>query len=209
MAERGTAGRPADATADTEEARVRSAAARLFAELGYDATSNRMIADAAGVDPGTVPDRYGGKQGLYMRVNELTAERWRNRMASLRETFTPDGSGLAQFADMYLDYSLENPEVPKLLTHRWMSDASDVTRLDDEIVGPLLQETIGLVRSALGPEVDAEATLWTIVWTVHGYLQAGYLDATGRRSPPSDPGALRRFRRYQHWLIQRMTSSSA
>jgi AcrR family transcriptional regulator len=209
MAERGAwTGPGADATVGSEvgveDARVRSVAARLFAELGYDATSTQMIADATGVDPGTVTERYGGKRGLYVSLVERSAQKWRLKMASLRQTYTADADGVAQLMDVYVDYGMEHPEVPKLLIHRWMSDASDVTGLDEEIIGPMTQETVDLLRSALEPDVDAEAALWTLVWTVHGYLQAGYMDTSGNRRPPSDPEALRRFRQHLHWLIQRL-----
>ncbi|XVQ16185.1 TetR/AcrR family transcriptional regulator [Spirillospora sp. CA-255316] len=213
MAEHG-AGPGTDTTPGTEEraeqTHVRSVAARLFADLGYDATSTQMIADATGVDRGTVTDRYGGKRGLYVAVVEWAIQGWRLELASLRRTYTPDTNGVAQVMHAYVHYGMQHPELSKLLIHRWMmSDASDVTGLDEEIIGPATQETVDLIRSALGPDIDAEAALWTLVWTVHGYLQAGYLDVSGRRRPPSDPETLRRFRQHLHWLIQRLTYSPA
>jgi AcrR family transcriptional regulator len=41
------------------------AAARLFAERGYDGASMRLIAGEAGVDPALIRHFFGDKQGLY------------------------------------------------------------------------------------------------------------------------------------------------
>ena len=46
------------------EARIRDAALELFPEDGFEATTVRSIADAAGVSPGLVIHHYGSKDGL-------------------------------------------------------------------------------------------------------------------------------------------------
>jgi AcrR family transcriptional regulator len=51
----------------TREA-IREAAARLFAERGYDRTSMRAIAAAAGVDQKLVAHFFGSKQRLFVEV---------------------------------------------------------------------------------------------------------------------------------------------
>jgi AcrR family transcriptional regulator len=50
------------------EARILEAAARLFVESGYERTTIRGIAHAAGVDAGLVMHYFGSKQQLYQRV---------------------------------------------------------------------------------------------------------------------------------------------
>ena len=54
----------------TREA-ILASARRSFYELGYDRTSVRGIAQAAGVDPALVIHFYGSKQQLFVRVVEL------------------------------------------------------------------------------------------------------------------------------------------
>jgi TetR/AcrR family transcriptional regulator len=187
------------------DAQVRPIAARLFGELGYDAVSVRMVADAAGVDPDTLTTLYGGKRGLYVTVMEWSAQHWRDQLEPLLKDYTPDTHGLTRVMDEYLEHCLEHPEVPRLLIHRWMSDASDIIDVEQEIA-PLIKEAIEAVRRAAGPGVDPQAATWTLVWTIHGYLQSGYLDDPGRLHPPTDPRALGRFRQHLHWLIQQMTA---
>ena len=50
------------------EARILAAASRLFVERGYERTTIRAIARAAGVDGGLVMHYFGSKQGLFQRV---------------------------------------------------------------------------------------------------------------------------------------------
>ena len=50
------------------EARILAAASRLFVERGYERTTIRAIAGAAGVDGGLVMHYFGSKQGLFQLV---------------------------------------------------------------------------------------------------------------------------------------------
>jgi len=50
------------------EARILAAAAHLFVERGYERTTIREIARAAGVDGGLVMHYFGSKQELFQRV---------------------------------------------------------------------------------------------------------------------------------------------
>jgi AcrR family transcriptional regulator len=54
------------------EARILAAAAELFAASGYERTTIRAIAQAAGVDAGLVMHYYGSKQQLFDRVTHGT-----------------------------------------------------------------------------------------------------------------------------------------
>ena len=50
------------------EARILDAAAQVFVADGYERTTIRAVASAAGVDPGLVMHYFGSKQELYRRV---------------------------------------------------------------------------------------------------------------------------------------------
>ncbi len=50
------------------EARILDAATQLFLTAGYDRTTIRAVASAAGVDAGLVMHYFGSKQELYRRV---------------------------------------------------------------------------------------------------------------------------------------------
>jgi AcrR family transcriptional regulator len=53
---------------------IAEAARRRFAELGYDRTTIRGIADEAGVDAALVVHFFGSKQELFLKVMELPFE---------------------------------------------------------------------------------------------------------------------------------------
>ncbi|MGI5326146.1 TetR/AcrR family transcriptional regulator [Actinomadura nitritigenes] len=55
------------------QARILGHARRLFAERGYDRTTIRAVAGAAGVDPGLVMHYFGSKAGLFARAIEAGA----------------------------------------------------------------------------------------------------------------------------------------
>lgn len=55
-------------------AAIAAAAGTLFAERGYDRTSLRAIAAAAGVDPALVTHYFGSKQRLFVEVTQLPVE---------------------------------------------------------------------------------------------------------------------------------------
>ncbi len=59
--------RPADASPDRRETRDRivEAALAVFAAQGYDGTTTRQIADAAGVNLGLLQYHFGGKEKLW------------------------------------------------------------------------------------------------------------------------------------------------
>jgi AcrR family transcriptional regulator len=54
------------------EARILEAAARLFVESGYERTTIRGIARAAGVDAGLVMHYFGSKQELFQRITRAS-----------------------------------------------------------------------------------------------------------------------------------------
>ncbi|MFI5888044.1 TetR family transcriptional regulator [Streptomyces sp. NPDC051554] len=58
----------------TGRARLREAALELFAEHGFEATSTRAVAAAAGLSPALVTRHFGSKQGLREAVDEYVLD---------------------------------------------------------------------------------------------------------------------------------------
>ena len=57
------------------EARILDAAAQAFLTAGYDRTTIRAVASAAGVDAGLVMHYFGSKQELFRRVIDAAPSR--------------------------------------------------------------------------------------------------------------------------------------
>jgi len=79
-------------SAETKRSLLRFGGA-VFAERGYDATTTRMLADAAGVNQAAILYHFGGKEGLYVAVATEIATRGRQAMRPyLSSTCKPIGS---------------------------------------------------------------------------------------------------------------------
>ena len=181
--------------------RILDAATRLFAGLGYDGTSTRMIADAAGLNIATVAYHVGGKRDLYLAVMERAHRAEQGVVDAALADFTPDRDGVRRLVDRYLDFCVEHPEIPALWMHRWLSDAADVVHLEGSYVKPLLAKVGEAVRQAAGDDVDVEYAVMTVIWTTHGFCRGGVLDADGRRTGLDDPKQVARFRAHLHRLV--------
>ncbi|GAA4914793.1 AcrR family transcriptional regulator [Nonomuraea thailandensis] len=185
-------------------------ATQLFAALGYDGTSTRQIADAAGLNIATVNYHVGGKRDLYLAVMEAAhrAEKAALDQALARLPGDDPVAAVHRLADDYLDFCVDNPEVPALWMHRWLSDASDITELERQYVQPLLTAVSAALRPAveaglIAAETDLDYTVWSVIWTVHGFAKGGVLDERGRRRAAGDRAALRRFRAHLHQSLHR------
>ena len=199
-------------SSDNGRERIIEAATRLFAALGYDGTSTRMIAEAAGLNVATVAYHVGGKRDLYLIVMERAHRAERQVLEKAIAEMTPDEEGLLTLVDRYVVLCLEQPEIPALWMHRWLSDAADVAHLDDDYVRPLMQMTSDAVRGVAGDEVDLDFLVWTVVWCTHGFGAGGILDQQGKRRKLDDPQAVARFRAHMRRTVAaaiRMRSGGA
>ncbi|MES9535864.1 MULTISPECIES: TetR family transcriptional regulator [unclassified Actinomadura] len=199
-------------SSDNGRERIIEAATRLFAALGYDGTSTRMIAEAAGLNVATVAYHVGGKRDLYLIVMERAHRAERQVLEKAIAEMTPDEEGLLTLVDRYVVLCLEQPEIPALWMHRWLSDAADVAHLDDDYVRPLMQMTSDAVRAVVGDEVDLDYLVWTVVWCTHGFGAGGILDQQGKRRKLDDPQAVARFRAHMRRTVSaaiRMRSGGA
>lgn len=66
-------GRPRSSTSDRAQ-QILQAAGRLFADLGYDKTTIRLVAESAGVDPKLVMHYFGNKQRLFIATVKVPRE---------------------------------------------------------------------------------------------------------------------------------------
>ncbi|MFI0353940.1 TetR/AcrR family transcriptional regulator [Actinomadura sp. 9N407] len=184
--------------------RIIDVATRLFAALGYDGTSTRMIAEAAGLNIATVAYHAGGKRDLYLAVMERAHLAERDALEEAAAAFTPDPAGVHEMIDRYLDFCVDNPDIPALWMHRWLSDAADVAHLESEYVKPLIDDVCATVRGAVSADVDVEYAVMTIIWCTHGFCRGGVLDAEGQRTGLGSAKEIMRFRAHLHRMIARL-----
>jgi len=73
MAEKLSPGRPRSSSSDRSQ-QILDAASQLFADLGYDKTTIRLVAESAGVDPKLVMHYFGNKQRLFISTVKVPKE---------------------------------------------------------------------------------------------------------------------------------------
>ncbi|WP_193318799.1 TetR/AcrR family transcriptional regulator [Nonomuraea phyllanthi] len=179
-------------------------ATRLFSSLGYDATPLHMIADAAGLDVGTVTDLLGDKRDIYLQVMERAYLLLKASQDEGFARFTRDQAGVRLLVEHHLSFCMEHPEVPELWMHRWLSDAADVTEVEIRYLKPILDRVVDELQDLVAPNVDLGDALWTLIWCIRGFVVGGILTPGGEITGPRDPEALRQFRTHLNLLVDRM-----
>ncbi|MFG2694160.1 TetR/AcrR family transcriptional regulator [Kitasatospora sp. NPDC048407] len=165
--------------AEASRERILTAATALFAEHGYDGTTTRTIAGAAGLNVATVAYHVGTKADLYREVMRRAHQAERAAVDAALAEFAmaaPDdpARAAARFADRYLDFCLEQPHVPALWMRRWMADAAEFADLEARYARPLLESVAGELAAAL-PQLGrdrVEFAVWTVLWTTHGFCRS-------------------------------------
>jgi AcrR family transcriptional regulator len=142
------------------EERILAAARELFAELGYDRTTIRAVAAAAGVDAGLVMHYFGSKDLLFARAVEVPADE------------LPGGTAdeVAEALLTSLGRRLTGEPTGSLAVLRSMltnSDAADRYRVAGEPQLNQLTEAI--------PSPDAELRAGLLSAIVHGVIAERYL----------------------------------
>lgn len=176
----------------------------MFAQLGYDETSTRMIADVAGVNVAEVGAWFGSKRDLYLAVMAQAHKAEHAVVEGAAADFTPDLAGVHLFVDRYLDFCIAHPEIPGLWTHRRLSDAADIAELEKLYVMPPGVLAADSFRLVARPGVSVEFVVWTTVWCTHNFVQGGVLNLAGERRGPEDPKALAWFRNQLKLSVGRM-----
>ncbi|MBM3637888.1 MAG: helix-turn-helix transcriptional regulator [Actinobacteria bacterium] len=75
-------GRPTDADSGLTRERIIAAARIAFAERGYDATTNKQVADSAGITAAAIYHYFPSKVELFLAVCEAVEERFVQAFAS-------------------------------------------------------------------------------------------------------------------------------
>ena len=197
-------------TPDASRERIVAAATALFAEHGYDGTTTRAVAAAAGLNMATVAYHVGGKADLYQEVMRRAHRAERDALSPALAEFRTAAAGdaaaaTAALVDRYLDFCLAQPHVPALWMRRWLADAAEVADLEAAYARPLIESVRDAVLEALPSRspADVEMTVWTVLWSTHGFCRSGILDAAATRRGPGDPAAVARFRTHLRRLVLR------
>lgn len=99
---------------DTRAA-VLAAARKLFAQRGFDGTSTRAIATAAGANLGAIPYHFGTKDALYEAVLATVAEPLVARVRAADAGAPSPLDAIEAIVRAFAGYLADYPEVPALM----------------------------------------------------------------------------------------------
>lgn len=121
-----------------------------FAEQGYGATTNRAIADAAGITTGAIYHYFGSKQELYEAVFAEVEDLVSARLAAARDAVAPRfTSQLRAVLEASVALNREDSSLARFL----VTVPTDVRR--NPALSPLLTQLTAYHEGLLGPVVDS------------------------------------------------------
>jgi len=103
-----------------KKASILEAAERLFCEMGYEATSTRLIAKEATANMAMINYYFGSKEGVFMEIMSKRIADFRTQLASICEDDLPCMEKLLKLIDGYATKILSNHSFHKMM-HRELS----------------------------------------------------------------------------------------
>jgi AcrR family transcriptional regulator len=107
---------------------VRSAA-RLFSERGYHGTSMQHLADALGLQKGSLYAHIGSKEDLLFDVVEEGAERFLERGARAADEDAPAAQRLRRFLAGHIETVVEHIDAATVFLNEWRYLSPDLRAL--------------------------------------------------------------------------------
>lgn len=103
-----------------KKANILEAAEKLFAELGYEATSTRNIAKEAGANMAMINYYFGSKEGVFMEIMSKRIADFADQLNSIRQDKLSGMEKLLKVIEGYATRILSNHGLHKMM-HRELS----------------------------------------------------------------------------------------
>jgi AcrR family transcriptional regulator len=157
-------GRPPDADSAGTRAALLAAARAMFAEHGYAATSNKAIAEAAGVTAGSIYHYFPSKADLYIAVFLELQDRFEQHF---QDAVRRHDDFVSRYCALLDDAAALNREDPTLTAFFVASPAeirhhgelrdrlADVRMRRDDWLRRLAHD--GIARGEMGPQIEVRA----------------------------------------------------
>ena len=188
----------------TGRARLREAALELFAERGFEATSTRAVAAAAGLSPALVTRHFGSKEGLRAAVDEYVLDRIGGELAAV-----DPGAGLMEsLGEVSARLFGAEPVLRGYLRHALLEDSPASAVLFGRLLSGARAE-VARLSSAYGQRPpDAEWAPFQVLCLVLGPLLLERVMQPHHEGPLFAPKALaRRSAANQHLLLRGLYGS--
>ncbi|MFI1852606.1 TetR/AcrR family transcriptional regulator [Streptomyces sp. NPDC020480] len=148
--------RAVDRTDLTGRARLREAALEIFAERGFEATSTRAVAAAAGLSPALVTRHFGSKQGLRAAVDEYVLGRIGEALGGLDAEGADGGALMASLGEVSARLFGADPVLRGYLRQALLEDSEASAVLFGRLLRGARRE-LERLREASGGATDPRA----------------------------------------------------
>lgn len=192
---------PDDISSSKRAQRILQSADALFCDRGFDGTSIRDVAQAAGVNKALVFYYFDSKDRLFEQVVSRYYDEQRRVLIDAMDPTASLPDQIHELLDRYLDFITEHHRYARLIQHQVASGGRQ-----DGAIGQGLTELLEWMVGALGPRAAAEGpraakhVYMTLSGAVINYFTYGPLMAEAWGGDPLGPTQLAERRAHIHWL---------
>ncbi len=140
--------RIAGVTREETRARVLEAAAKVFAEVGYDGAKMRQLAHTAGVNVATIAYHFGDKRGLYDAVVDQMYEGLRGFSDQLE--LTPGGDPVGSLVAQAWRFVNEHRDALRVVHSRLVRHGEADPEVGEEWLGQRVDVYAGKLAALVG-----------------------------------------------------------
>jgi TetR/AcrR family transcriptional regulator, cholesterol catabolism regulator len=173
-----------DATSRKEQ--IYRASAKLFAERGYHATSMRDLAQALGVQGGSLYAHISSKEELLWEIVNRAADEFDACLEPIRDSRMGSAEKLRAALEAHFNVITQNREVVTVFFHEWkhlpivkMEEITERRASVERIYRQILEEGVrnGQFRKDLDFRLASLLSLSSANWTYHWLNPNGRLNA--------------------------------
>jgi AcrR family transcriptional regulator len=159
----------AENLAETRRGQILNAAARVFAEKGYQRATVKEVAALAGVAPGTIYLYFKNKRDLLLAIaDQLIGQAWEQTQAQM--THADAGSYIAAVLENTLHFVQQNKSlIQALMTEIWTDDLLQ-GRFFDQILRPIFEMGASYLQTNVATGNARSCQVEIVIPTIAGSL---------------------------------------
>ncbi|OAQ37933.1 hypothetical protein A5893_16305 [Pedobacter psychrophilus] len=171
-------------------------AEKLFAELGYDGASTRLIAQEAAVNMAMLNYYFGGKEGLYFAIFQKHVSEQKLRLQNLNNEEISSFEKLEKCIDNYADKMMSNCAFQKIIYREMsLSQRSDINK---KIISLISQNALevkkiiseGINNGSFNPEADSDMLVASLFGTKSYLINAAEMSSLLIGEDVTDPDVI-------------------
>jgi AcrR family transcriptional regulator len=177
-------------TSQITQARILSAAERLFAKKGFDKTRIREIARESGANVAMVYYYFGNKEDLYWAILEYAAKKLNTELqkAASMEREEDPAQALFRIIEVYLNFFSQHPQPTQILFREVIDGGSRLALISEKYIGRDLSIITNLIEKGIEKGIfkplDARWLALDLIGVILVYF--GYRPIYNRLFPPQD-----------------------